>query len=200
MKIGTIGAGEVALAFAREALAQGHEVVLSSRRGPEALAAKVAELGKGASAAPVADAASLDYVLLAVPWNNVEEALSGLPDWNGRVLIDATNPFSEYSPKLVLADLKGIGASEIVAGFAKSARIVKAFNSIVTVRFNDGPIKGNGRRVIFVSGDHEEPKAFVKDLIKKFGFVVVDLGGLVTGGRMQQAGGPLAGLDLFVAD
>ena len=200
MKIGTIGAGEVALAFAREALAQGHEVVLSSRRGPEALAAKVAELGKGASAAPVADAASLDYVLLAVPWNNVEEALSGLPDWNGRVLIDATNPFSEYSPKLVLADLKGIGASEIVAGFAKSARIVKAFNSIVTVRFNDGPIKGNGRRVIFVSGDHEEPKAFVKDLIKKFGFVVVDLGGLVTGGRLQQAGGPLAGLDLFVAD
>jgi predicted dinucleotide-binding enzyme len=200
MKIGTIGAGEVALAFAREALAQGHEVVLSSRRGPEALAAKVAELGKGASAAPVADAASLDYMLLAVPWNNVEEALSGLPDWNGRVLIDATNPFSEYSPKLVLADLNGIGASEIVAGFAKGARIVKAFNSIVTVRFNEGPIKGNGRRVIFVSGDHEEPKAFVKNLIKKFGFVAIDLGGLVTGGRMQQAGGPLAGLDLFVAD
>jgi len=200
MKLGTIGAGEVALAFAREAIAQGHEVVLSSRRGPEALAAQVAELGKGASAAPVADAASLDYVLLAVPWKNVEEALGGLPDWNGRVLIDATNPFSEYSPKLVLADLNGIGASEIVARFAKGARVVKAFNSIVTVRFNEGPIKGNGRRVIFVSGDHEEPKAFVKDLIRKFGFVAIDLGGLVPGGRMQQAGGPLAGLDLFVAD
>jgi 8-hydroxy-5-deazaflavin:NADPH oxidoreductase len=200
MKIGTIGAGEVALAFAREALAQGHEVVLSSRRGPQALSSKVSELGRGASAAPVAEAASLDYVLLAVPWNNVEEALSGLPTWNGRALIDATNPFTQYSPKLVLADLKGTGASEIVAGFAKGARIVKAFNSIVTVRFNEGPIKGNGRRVIFVSGDHEEPKAFVKDLITKFGFVAIDLGGLVTGGRMQQAGGPLAGLDLFVAD
>jgi len=186
MKIGTIGAGEVALAFAREALAQGHEVVLSSRRGPQALSSKVSELGRGASAAPVAEAASLDYVLLAVPWNNVEEALSGLPAWNGRALIDATNPFTQYS--------------EIVAGFAKGARIVKAFNSIVTVRFNEGPIKGNGRRVIFVSGDHEEPKAFVKDLITKFGFVAIDLGGLVTGGRMQQAGGPLAGLDLFVAD
>jgi 8-hydroxy-5-deazaflavin:NADPH oxidoreductase len=200
MKIGTIGAGEVALAFAREAIAQGHEVVLSSRRGPEALAAKVAELGKGASAAPVPEAASLDYALLAVPWNNIEEALRGLPAWNGRVLIDATNPFAQVSPKLVLADLNGIGASEIVASFAKGARIVKAFNSIVTARFNEGPIKGNGRRVVFVSGDHEEPKAFVKDLIKKFGFVAIDLGGLVTGGRMQQAGGPLAGLDLFVAD
>jgi predicted dinucleotide-binding enzyme len=42
MKFGAIGAGAVALAFAREALARGHEVVLSSRRGPDALADKVA--------------------------------------------------------------------------------------------------------------------------------------------------------------
>ena len=93
MKFGTIGAGTVAFAFAREALAAGHEVVLSGRRGPESLAGKVAELGQGASAATVEEAASLDYVLLAVPWPNVEDALRGLPAWNGRVLIDATNPF-----------------------------------------------------------------------------------------------------------
>ena len=53
MKFGTIGAGTVAFAFAREAVATGHEVVLSSRRGPESLASKVAELGHGASAATV---------------------------------------------------------------------------------------------------------------------------------------------------
>ena len=99
MKFGTIGAGTVALAFAREALAAGHEVVLSSRRGPESLAGKVAELGHGASAATVEAAASLDYVLLAVPWPNVEDALRGLPAWNGRVLIDATNPFSRVQPE-----------------------------------------------------------------------------------------------------
>src|SRR5438552_8252823 len=75
MKFGTIGAGAVALAFAREALARGHEVVLSSRRGPDALVDKVAELGRGASVASVEEAARLDYVLLAVPWRNVESAL-----------------------------------------------------------------------------------------------------------------------------
>src|SRR5256885_9552238 len=107
MKFGTIGAGAVALAFAREALAKGHEVVLSSRRGPAALADQVAELGLGASAASVEDAASLEYVLLAVPWRNVEPALKGLTAWNGRVLIDATNPFVETNGKLVLADLEG---------------------------------------------------------------------------------------------
>src|SRR5207237_9181102 len=160
---------------------------------------KVSELGRGASVAPVQEAASLDYVLLAVPWKNVEAALRGLPEWNGRVLVDATKPFAETSPKLILADLGGIGASEIVAGFARGARIGKAFNSIRMAHFNEGPIKGEGKRVIFVSGDDEESKGVVKDLIESFGFAAVDLGGLVIGGRIQQAGGPLAGLDLLVA-
>src|SRR6266478_6252919 len=196
MRFGTIGAGAVALGFAREALRAGHQVVLSNRHGPESLAGKVAELGTGASAATVAEAASRDYVLLAVPWPSVEEALRGLPAWNGRVLIDATNPFSAYSPKLVLADLEDKGASEIVAALAPGARVVKAFNSIVTAHFNEGPIKNGGRRVIFVSGDHPEPTDFVKSVIESFGFVAVYLGGLATGGRLQQAGGPLAGRDL----
>jgi 8-hydroxy-5-deazaflavin:NADPH oxidoreductase len=184
MKFGTIGAGAVALGFARKAMAAGHEVVLSSRRGQDSLGGKVAELGRGASAATLEAAATLDYVLLAVPWPNVEDALRGLPAWNGRVLIDATNPFSEYSPNLVLADLGGKGASEIVAGFAPGARVVKAFNSIIIERFNEGPTKNSGRRVIFVSGDEPEPKGFINDLIKSFGFEPIDLGGLVTGGRL----------------
>jgi len=112
------------------------------------------------------------------------------------VLIDATNPFIETSPRLVLANLGGKGASEIVAALAPGARIVKAFNSIVTARFNEGPVKNGGRRVIFVSGDHPEPTAFIKQLIESFGFAAIDLGGIATGGRLQQAGGPLAGRDL----
>jgi len=195
MKFGTIGAGAVALGFAREALRAGHQVVLSNRRGPDSLADVVAELGNGASAATAAVAASLDYVLLAVPWPHIEDALRGLPAWNGRVLIDATNPFSAYSPKLVLADLGDKGASEVVAALAPGARVVKAFNSIVIERFIQGPTKDGGRRVIFVSGDHAGPIEFVKNLIASFGFAPIHLGGLVVGGRMQQAGGPLAGRD-----
>jgi predicted dinucleotide-binding enzyme len=38
----------------------------------------------------------------------------------------------------------------------------------------------------------------VKGLIESFGFAAIDLGDLVIGGRIQQAGGPLAGLDLFI--
>jgi 8-hydroxy-5-deazaflavin:NADPH oxidoreductase len=74
---------------------------------------------------------------------------------------------------------------------------VKAFNSIVTERFNKGPVKNGGRRVIFLSWDDPEPVEFIKSLIASLGFAPVYLGGLVVGGgRLQQAGGPLAGRDL----
>ena len=96
----------------------------------------------------------------------------------------------------MLADLGGKGASEIVAGFAPDARVVKAFNSIIMERFNEGPGKNGGRRVIFVSGDDPESKQLIKQLVHGFGFAAIDLGDLVTGGRLQQAGGPLAGHDL----
>ena len=50
--------------------------------------------------------------------------------------------------------------------------------------------------MIFVSGDHLEPTTFIKRLVESFGFTAIDLGGLATGGRQQQAGGPLVGRDL----
>jgi 8-hydroxy-5-deazaflavin:NADPH oxidoreductase len=69
-------------------------------------------------------------------------------------------------------------------------------NSIVTARFNEGPAKNGGRRVIFVSSDYPEPTEFVSNVFASFGFIPVYLGGLAIGGRLQQAGGPLAGRDL----
>lgn len=192
MRIGMIGAGAVALAVARYALQAGHEVILSNRRGGEELSQAVAALGNGATAGSVVEAASADMVLLAVPWPNIPAALSGLPAWDGRILVDATNPFAQRTPDLVLADLGGRGASEIVADLAPGARLVKAFNSLDMTNFAVGPCRGDVRRVVFVSGDDAEAKGTVKDLIASFGFAVIDLGGLKEGGRMQQAGGPLA--------
>jgi len=51
-----------------------------------------------------------------------------------------------------------------------------------------------------VSGDDESAKTRVKNLIVSFGFAVADLGSLETGGRLQQAGGPLAGRDMLVIE
>lgn len=199
MKIGFIGAGAVAQSIARSAIQAGHEVLLSARRGPQALGDVVAGLGPNASADTVQEVARLELVVLAVPWLQVPSALDGLPNWAGRVLVDTTNPFTQLEPELVLADLGGTGASEIVAAHAPEARVVKAFNAIRMEHYDKGPKFHDGKRVIFVSGDDKDAKAVVIGLVNDFGYASVDLGGLVSGGRMQQAGGPIAGRDWVVA-
>lgn len=94
MRIGIIGAGAIGTAFARRLVAAGHEALLSNSRGPETLTQLVADLGPGAIAATRDEAAQAEIVVLAVPHPQAAKALAGLPDWNGRVLVDATNDFS----------------------------------------------------------------------------------------------------------
>ena len=159
----------------------------------------VAGLGPNASADTVEEVARLDLVVLAVPWLQVSSALEGLPNWAGRILVDTTNPFTHYEPQLILADLGDKGASEIVAVHAPAARVVKAFNAIRMEHYDKGPNFHDGKRVIFVSGDDKDANAVVIGLVSDFGYAPVDLGGLVSGGRMQQAGGPIAGHDWVVA-
>ena len=195
MQIGILGAGHVGLAVGRRVIGAGHRVKLSSARGPQALT-PVAR-GIGAEAASVTEAAAADLVLLAVPWPAVADTLDPLPDWQGRILIDATNPFVTINP-LELADLEGRSASVIVAEHAPGARVVKAFNTITMANFEKGPRQGGARRVLFVSGDDVASKRTVQELITELGYATIDLGGLDEGGRMQQPGGPLAGLDLLV--
>ncbi len=193
MKLGFIGAGAVAVAIARNAIAAGHDVVLTSR-SPETAAKAASGLGQGASAGSISEVAACDIVLLAVPWPNVADALAALPDWSGKILVDTTNPFAQTTPKLVLADLGGRSSSEIVADHAPGARIVKAWH------FAQGPIRGDAQRALLVSGDDAEAKDAVLWLIASFGFRTIDMGDLATGGRLSQAGGPLAtGADLLVA-
>jgi 8-hydroxy-5-deazaflavin:NADPH oxidoreductase len=198
MKFGIIGAGHVSLAIARKLLSQGHDVVLSSRRGASQIADRVIALGAGAEAVSVREAATADIVFFAVPWEEVEHALTDLPPWNGRILIDTTNPFIATSSKYIVADLGGRSSSTIVASHAPGARVVKAFNSILMVNFEKGPTQDGARRVLFVSGDDSAAKEEVRGLIESFGYAVIDLGGLEDGGRMQQGDGPLAGKDLLL--
>ena len=194
MKVGTLGAGEVAQALAVHLLKAGHEVLLSNSRGPSSLKQLVSTLGKGASAVTMDEAARAPIVVLAVPWPKIEAVLGKLPDWEGRILIDATNHF--LLPSMELADLKGRVSSAIVAELAPSARVVKALNTLYASNLARDPMVGNGRRVIFISGDDGRAKGEVSGLLKGLGFAVVDLGSLSEGGRAQQVGNGLAGIDL----
>jgi predicted dinucleotide-binding enzyme len=191
MKIGIIGAGGIAQAVAKQALRAGYEVILSNSRGPETLKAVVRALGDGATAGSVRDAALADLVVLAVQWPNVAKVLAALPNWNGRILIDATNP-TAGPPDFKLADLGGKTSSQVVASFAPGARVVKALNTLIVANLSADPREAGGRRVLFVSGDDASAKKEVAKVLDRIGFATIDLGSLSIGGALQQfPGGPL---------
>ena len=142
----------------------------------------VAALGAGVSRWHVVEAAAAGIVAIAVPWTNVPAAVTGL-QWDGQTVIDATNAWN--------ADLGGRTSSEIVADLVPGARLVKAANTLAANVLAADPHEAGGRRVIFLSGDDAPAKAAVVELFDAAGFFPIDLGDLVTGGRMQQLGGPL---------
>ena len=144
-----------------------------------------------AAAGSVREAAQADLVVLGVQWSNVAKALEGLPDWNGRILIDATNP-TDGPPDFKLADLGGKTSSQVVASLAPDARVVKAFNTLIVANLSADPREAGGRRVLFMSGDDAPAKKEVAKVLDRIGFATIDLGSLSIGGALQQfPGGPL---------
>jgi predicted dinucleotide-binding enzyme len=129
--VGVLGAGTIGRGVSRFFLNAGHPVLISNSRGPETLAGVVADLGINARAVTTAEAAAADIVLLTLPWTAVEPTLRGLGSWGGRILIDATNAIKRFEPPVIeVFDFGDRTSSEIIAGFAAGARVVKAFNHL----------------------------------------------------------------------
>jgi predicted dinucleotide-binding enzyme len=190
--VGTIGAGSVAQAIAGHAIAAGHQVTFSNSRGPESLAELVGRFGAKASAGTTAEAGQADIVILAVKWDQVPDAVRDLPDWDGRIVIDATNQWHEGPGTEV--DLGDQTGSERNAALLPGARVVKAFNTLFANVTMQDPRRTDGRLIVFLAGDDADAKATVSTFIDSLGFAPVDIGGVREGRLMQVGGGPLVGL------
>jgi len=201
MSIGIIGSGALGANVARALAKKGIAATISNSRGPASLASLVQELGPSIKAGTVALAASADIVIAAVRWTDAEKVFASLPAWNGRIVIDGTNPVEFIDPEspdakdpsnplaaygIKAVDLGGRYSSEIFSQFVPGARVVKAFNHL-DVNVLPEPDVAGGKRVLFYSGDDAAAKADVGKLINAMGFAAVDLGSL-------DVGGPLASL------
>lgn len=195
MSIAIIGAGNIGAAFARALARSGIAASIANSRGPQSLASLSQELAPHITATTLAEAASADMVLVAVPWSKLPNALGGLPAWNGRIVIDANNPIE--APLFQPADLGGRLSTEIVADLVPGARVVKAFNHLKPQLLSGDPAAEGGARVLFYSGDDPAAKAEVGALIGRLGFFGIDLGSIAVGGKLVQfPGGPLPTLNL----
>lgn len=189
MNYSIIGSGAIGNAIAAHFARVGLDVRLANRRGPDSLAEQVGRLGPHVTAATVEEALKADLVILALPFPVAAETLRNVGNWDGRIVVDATNAidFPAFTP----TDLGGRPSSEVLAEAAPGARLVKAFNTLPAAVLAADPASSGGRRVLFVSGNDAAANAEVARLIERLGFAAIPLGTLSAGGRLQQFGEPL---------
>ncbi len=193
MKIGIIGSGRIGGTAARLFVRTGHEVAIANSRGPDSLADFVDELGANARAATVDEAADFgDVVLEAIPFSHYRD----LPADHlaGKIVIDADNYYPARDGHIDELDSDRTTSTELIARHLEGARMVKAFNTMVSTTLGsegrpDAP--RDKRLALFVAGDDEDAKRVVSELIDEIGFAPVDTGSLAEGGRRQQPGSPI---------
>lgn len=177
--IALIGTGNVGAALGRRFAEHGHTVTYGSRNPADAdVVELVRDTGHGAVAlAPREAAARSRIVVLAVPWTAAEDAVRGLGDLSGKIVVDPTNPrvqaadgFADYPP---LPDSN----AERIARLAPGAKVVKAFSTLGAETMYD-PRLAEGPVTVPVVGDDRAAKEIVAALARELGLEAVDVGPL----------------------
>src|ERR1700757_1999772 len=177
--VGFVGSGAIAQALAHHLVAAQIPVYISHSRGPDSLTDLVADLGEAAHAVTVEQAAKADLVILALPFVRVPELADIVPDWSGRIVVDATNQFAQYAPVYSgYVDLGAETGSEWVARHLPGATIIKAFNAMSTSYLAADPRHDDGRQVVFYAGDDNTACTDFDQLLSALGFAPVYMGGL----------------------
>ncbi len=171
--IAIVGAGNVGMALAERCKAAGESIVLGVRD-----VLKYGDLGDrfGCAVVSVEEAiAKAQVVLLTVPHAAAADVATAIPDWEGRVLVDATNPIAAGLSGLSIGTTTS--AAEQLAAVARNARVVKAFNTtgaenLANPQYVMAPV------FLPICGDDAEARAIVLDLASRMGFDALDLGPL----------------------
>lgn len=182
MSYAIIGLGQIGTAIAQAFARAGIEVGVAGRRPLDALAAQI-----GPSLIPqrVEDAIKADVIILAVPFAAHGDIGRMIKDWQGKVVIDATNAFG-VPPE----ELGGLPSTAVMAKALPGAKLVKAFNHLPAGILAQGAkTPQGGRRVVFISSDDDAASALVATLVSRLGFAPIALGRINEGGLLIQARG-----------
>ncbi|MBF5001912.1 NAD(P)-binding domain-containing protein [Nocardia sp. BSTN01] len=195
MRIAVIGTGFAGRTLAGALAKQGHEITMgtrdiaitSSRTEPDRMGnsgfSVWAENRQDVRLTPFAEAAvEADLVINATSGSASLAALAhvGATALAGKVLWDISNPLdftNGFPPALFVKDTDSL-AEQIQREFP-DAKVVKALNTVIGDLFTNPKAVANGDHTVFVSGDADDAKLLVVELLASFGWTdIVDLGGL----------------------
>jgi len=184
-KIAIIGTGNVGKALGLRLANLDHKILYGTRDPSSRKMLDILQQSAGnAEAVAISEAVKkADVVILAVPWEKAQGIIKSVADWEGKILVDCTNALN--------ADLSGLtigpatSAAEEMAGWAKGAAVVKAFNSVGT-QIMANPQFGTDKAVLFICGNDTGAKRIVKAMSETLGFDVQDAGELKAARYLEQ--------------
>ncbi|MGF6762910.1 putative dinucleotide-binding enzyme [Paraburkholderia sp. GAS33] len=120
-----------------------------------------------------------------MPFGNHRDIGRAAANWEGKIVIDAMNAYG-VPPE----ELGGLPSSAAVAKSFPGAKVVKAFNHLPAATLAQGATtRQGGRRVVFISSDHDDASTSVAALVDRLGFAPIELGKIGEGGLLVQARG-----------
>jgi predicted dinucleotide-binding enzyme len=197
MKIAILGTGSVGRALASKFAETGHEVTMGTRNVSEKEKSQEKDMYGGPSFSewhksnsrillkPYNQAAQwCELAVNATKGNASLEALdmAGAKNLEGKILIDVSNPldFSKGMPPSLIPELSNTNSlgEEIQKRFP-GAKVVKTFNTMWSGLMVNPGLIGGGDHVNYISGNDNDAKEKVRNLLKEFGWKdssLLDLG------------------------
>lgn len=129
-----------------------------------------------------------DIVVLAVPYPAVAQILAERPgQFDGRVVVDITNPlnFETFDSLVVPAD--GSAASEIATQLP-GAKVLKAFNTNFAATLASGTVGDQVPTTVLVAGDDADAKAALIGVVSAGGVKAIDAGALKRARELEAIG------------
>jgi hypothetical protein len=174
--IAILGAGQVGQALAAALTERGYPVRFGV---PDPAKYRHLETSSGGGTVKVTTVQEaiepVDTAILATPYGAALQIARAVPQWQGRILVDATNPIAPGLAGLLVGTATS-GAEEI-AKAAPTACVVKAFNTTGFENMRDPHYPG-GDLFMPVAGDDDDARRRVIALAMLLGFDAVDVGPL----------------------
>ena len=170
MRMTILGAGNIGLAAGTKWKAKGHDITFGVRDTQSQKAWNAMNIGAKVTTFQEA-VENAEVVLVAIPFGVADEVIKSIDvEWEGKIIIDATNPISASTEPFE-------SAAEAISAWTGNGEVVKAFNTTgVSNMIN--PVYDGKSIETFICGNDVAAKKVVSLLAEDLGFRVTDIGGI----------------------
>ena len=196
MKIGIIGAGQIGAALIRQYTKAGHEVKMTNASGVQKL--RTLESETGAKAVTLGEVVKdIQVLVVSIPFIEIPGLAKSLGQSISvnTVVIDTTNYYPIRDGRI--EDIENGMVESAWVSDHLSQPVIKVYNSILAGSLVQEGLPGGSplRKALPISGDNEQAKKIVAELVNDSGFDAMDIGKLQDSWR-QQPGSPVYCTDL----